>query len=214
MDSAPLTGVVCLCSRGLVHSRTIESIENNLEQLRTREQAWRIVFTHDLPIPEAQNEIVKRARALGPEWIMFVEEDNVLPDGMIAQMMRLAILQYADVVTADYRLPRGMTCVHRSAKTGEVVFSGMGCLLVRARVFDRVPQPWFDTREFYWNDELSVFEVRAGRNGYGGQDVDFFYKLREAGIRAVEIKRQCGHLRLKNDFTPRTNNGCYEVIEL
>ena len=52
-------GVVCICSRGLVFSRTIEATDKNM---RRAEGQWVREFTHCESIPEAQNIIVEQAR--------------------------------------------------------------------------------------------------------------------------------------------------------
>lgn len=213
MSQTPVTGVVCLCSRGLIHSRTAEGLELNLLELRAEGETWLVEYTHDLPIPVAQNDITTRALRSDPEFVLYVEEDNVLPVGMINEMMQTAEAERADVVVAEYPLTRGIRSVYKTVK-GRVIFGGMGCLLVRADVFPKLPQPWFETREHYWNETTGEFERRPGRAGYGGQDVDFFYKLFGAGIPVVEAARPIRHLRLKNDIIQRSNNGCFEVIDL
>src|SRR5581483_9615394 len=109
-----VTGAVCICSRGLIHSRTLESIEQNLRPARARGEVWLTEYTHDKPIPEAQNAVVEQALIWDPEWILFVEEDNMLPIGMLRQMRDIADTQHTPVVLADYKLPDGSRCIRRN----------------------------------------------------------------------------------------------------
>src|ERR1051326_6708994 len=128
-------GVVAICSRGLVHSRTEESVEMNLRPRRRAGEVWYVEHTHDLPIPVAQTEITERALRHNPEFVWFVEEDNVIPSGTLFHMRQLA--EKHDVVVADYPLKDGNRSIYKSDK-GSVLFGGMGCLLARARVFQLI----------------------------------------------------------------------------
>ncbi len=52
-----IEGVACLCSRGLIHTPTVESVFDELFEMRCGEECgvWRLVTTKNLPIPKAQN---------------------------------------------------------------------------------------------------------------------------------------------------------------
>ena len=89
-----IQGVVCLCSRGLVHSRTIKSLWRELPA------EWELLTTDDLPIPDAQTTITEQALSLDPQFLWYVEEDMGLPEGILAAMMSAG----EPVVPANYPL--------------------------------------------------------------------------------------------------------------
>ena len=66
----------------------------------------------------------------------------------------------------------------------EIHGGGMGCVLVRAEVFDRISYPWFD-----W------VNYRNEHRGMLSEDLYFCEKLRKAGIkRHLDTRVACGHL--------------------
>lgn len=195
------TGVVCVCSRGLVHSRTMEGIDKNMNEVSGD---WERVFTHDLPIPEAQNTIVEEARKHNPKWLWFVEEDVVPPDGVLKSL--LSETKEHDVVVAKYKL-RGGAWSHYP-RSGPLLFAGLGCLLVHLKVFDRIGYPYFRT------DRQFGFALRpAGRQKqkYGGQDVYFFAMLKKFKIEAKLLDIECQHLYVTKAGDVLNNVGFHDI---
>jgi hypothetical protein len=202
-----IIGVVCVCSRGLVHSRTIESIEANLKGMRDQ---WPVLFTHDLSIPDAQNDITDRALALNPKWLWFVEEDMVIPGDLLPDMLKLASDGCYDVVTADYNLANGTKSIMRN-KSGGVAYSGMGCLLIRPMVFRRLTKPYFCTNALYYNPTTAEFDARPDSVSYGGQDINLYANLYKMGARVASVDRECLHLRVEGFGRPGVNDGAHKV---
>jgi hypothetical protein len=192
-------GAVCICSRGLVHSRILEPIWSNL---KGRRESWELLTTDDLPIPDAQNRITDLALGIDAEWLWFVEEDVRPASDVLARMLATG----KKIVTADYRLTDGSSHIHRKQKTIE--FCGMGCLLVHSGVFGKVAHPWFETYrrtgEYYRLTTKSVF---------GGQDVDFSRKAVEAGYEIGEVPVLCVHYRLDHMGEVMSNNGVHKIVE-
>jgi hypothetical protein len=201
-----LEGVVCVPTRGLWHSRTAEAIEENLEG-RGR-QNWKIRWTHDLPIPEAQNDVTARALALDPQFVLYVEEDIVMPP--LALDLMIAHAAELPVVFADYTLMGGITATRRNRK-GKVIFGGMGCMLVRREVFAAIPQPWFQADTYWYSDATDEWALRHKGNRYGGQDIGLFAALHKAGIEALNAPVVCAHLQVVKYGQRGTNSGCHEI---
>jgi hypothetical protein len=205
-------GVICLCSRGLIHSRTLKSIWRVLP--RDWRPNWELLTTDDLPIPEAQTSITQEALALDPSWIFYVEEDMGLPDGILEDM----IAQGNPVVTVDYNIGRydeqlkkwitTQKSIRRS-EDGKIRICGMGCLLVNAEVFGSLKRPWFDT--FQLSKEGGIHGVKVQ---YGGQDCWFSRRIIDAGIEIGEVKADCKHYRLEDPGSIKSNDGVHKVIEL
>jgi hypothetical protein len=205
-------GVICLCSRGLVHSRTIKSAWRAIP--RGWRPNWELLTTDDLPIPEAQTTITEEALKLDPSFIWYIEEDMGLPDGILIDMLSLA----KPVVTADYPLARfdeelqQWIPVGRSVRrdaNGKIWLTGMGCLLVRADIFRGINKPWFETWEV-----TREGGVHAIRMPYGGQDIWFSRGILNAGIEIAQVPTDCKHYRLKDPGSIQSNNGVHKVIEL
>lgn len=202
-------GAICLCSRGLIHSRTMESIERNLAGRRDR---WTVLFTHDLPIPDAQNDVTERALRLQPTWLWFVEEDMRTPDGALDALLAKACEGF-DAVAADYRMKNRQKTVAMTY-TGDLIFAGMGCLLVRASVFERFERPYFRANRYSIDYGTGRAIQYAGEMTYGGQDVTFFVTCRQKGIPISMADVTCGHLAVKKFGEPHANHGCHEIAEL
>ncbi len=113
----------------------------------------------------------------------------------------------SDVVTVDYKLEDGSLCISR--KDGVVFYGGMGCLLVRTTIFDKIRKPWFDTLAFNGMGGALPFRLR-----YGGQDVFFYRRLAEAGIPVEVIEATVDHLRVARRGDPGTNDGAHEIVKL
>jgi len=197
-----IEGVVAFCSRGIMHSRTFESIWRNLEG---RRGDWDLVASHGLPIPDAQNAVTGRALALGPSWLWFVEEDMLPEPGTLSRMLEAGSRR--DVVTVDYKLEDGSKAI--SFREGNLDYGGMGCLLVKAKVFDKIRKPWFDTLAYNGMGGSLPFRLN-----YGGQDVFFFKRLTEAGIEVEVIEATVDHLRVRKSGDPGSNNGAHEIVKL
>lgn len=206
-------GIVCVCSRGLIHSRTMESIQRNIHE---HGWGWDIEFTHELPIPDAQNAVTEAALAREAEWLWFVEEDMQFGPDTLRRLMRLG--KEADVVAADYRLRQAPHLTPRKASRstdkGELLYAGMGCVLVRAAVFERMERPFFQAGR-YSIDRRTLDAVKyPGEARYGGQDVHFFVECRKLGIRVTLADVDCQHLVVKTYGQPGRNDGCHEIAAL
>ena len=197
-----LEGICCICSRGLVFSKTIEATDMNMLAV---EGDWFRLFTHDKPIPDAQNEIVEKALIFSPEWLWFVEEDIQPPVQALKTMLEYG--KICDVVTTRYRLKGGSQCGAESM--GEVKFTGVGCTLIRASVFSKIGKPYFFSGNVYDTD---LKKVGVDPALYGQQDVYFFARLKEMEIPFHTITNFTpDHLRVAEYGDIRNNVGYHRV---
>lgn len=200
-------GYIAICSRGLVHSRTMEAVTDFLEA----NPGWKVRFTHDENIPDAQNFIVRSILIdEKAEWILFVEEDSVPPANL------LELFSDAPVQCVDYTLEGGTRSVNRN-DDGSVIFCGLGCTLVAAAVFRSLPYPWFTTQTHTIEKEngRQFLKPTSELKEYGGQDVSFCYALQQAQIPIHMVPNiEARHLRVNRLGAPRTNAGCHEVCVL
>ena len=135
-------------------------------------------------LPESRNRLVEAALTAGADYLLLMDSDHSFPADTLLRLLRHKLA----CVGANYARrdsPTGPTArrfdrngnsipvyTTEQAAAGnaleEVAQIGMGLCLVEARVFRRVPEPWFD------------FE-RLGKQ-LVGEDTYFCRKLREARI--------------------------------
>lgn len=204
-------------SRGLIHSRTVESIFNGINAIPQHQ--WAFFTTHDKPIPEAQNDCMKRAFEWGAEVIISIEEDNVLDTQAFMALVEndypIAILQYNDRNGS----PHGI--IHKD-ESGDILWSGIGALKVKKEVFNAIGQPYFRTDVRYAikkkplgeNTVITRFEEinHKSPQQYGGLDVDFYTRARNKGYKVVQITGHIAHhMKLVKLGENYTNNGCHDI---
>jgi len=195
---------VCIPTRGLVFSRTIESLLKNLEGLD-----YRILFTYGLPIPDSHNTVVKDALDIdGVSHILILEEDMVIPDGVLKEMLKMD----KQVICVDYAVNGGYSTICR--KKGEILWCGLGCLLVKKEVFDKIKEPWFENNRTLRILDKNKLEyiIEDIPNKYGGHDILFGLKLKEVGIPITQLEGfECEHLKIKDYNSKQGNNGCHLI---
>lgn len=203
---------VCIPSRGLIHSRTIETVIANLNELPEKEAIIRLFLTHDRPIPEAQNKLVERAKKWGANLFWFCEEDNFIPQGTLLKMIRFLFTNDCGVVAVDYPVGE-KRCSTIARKNGEILWTGLGCTLVRREVFDKLNKPYFRTDRTFRiisKDPLELLEERVP-NKYGGQDIWFGMSCKKAGIPIYQLPDIiAGHIKPKLIGKNGTNGGFHE----
>ena len=195
---------VILPTRGLVFAE----VENSIELIRQFIPQTIVLRTWNRTLPEAQNELVEMA--LGIEdltHLLFVEEDTVMPHPQEGILKMLE--SKADIACIDYGVA-GYSCVAHDDKTNEILWCGFGCTLVKKEVFDKVEKPWFRTDKSLRLNDWTWIDNPAK---YGGQDIWFCTKAREAGFTITQIEGECKHLRLDGLGTPETNKGLHAISE-
>lgn len=198
---------VCIASRGIVHSRTIESVLKNLDQVQHCE--WKLFFTHDLPIPDAQNALIRMAREWKPERYWMVEEDVLVPEGALIKMIRSG-----DIVAVDYPVGDSQcSCVCR--KAGEILWCGLGCTLINATVIEALSDPWFRTDRTVRITNLEKMEFVIDENvpyKYGGHDILFGIAAREKGFKITQlVDMTAGHMRVVKEGRLGANQGTHQI---
>lgn len=187
-------------TRGMICAETIRGLnKNNLDGFLT------II---GLPIPDAQNEAVRRALKNKPSHILFIEDDTVIPDGALEKMLEMD----EDIVTVEYPMDNGYSTITKQGD--EILWCGLGCTLIKKEVFDKVSQPYFETN-YSWRIHTPFrLERISNPSKYGGQDINFFMKCRKQGIRIAQLEGfEAKHLRV-NLERKQSNKGQYEIKEL
>ncbi len=187
---------VLLPTRGLVFGKTLESLFDT-------DIALKLILVSGLPIPEAQNEMVRRALETDCPWFLFLEEDMVIPPGALKKMIEMD----ADVVCIDYPVINGWSTIKR--EHGQIVHCGLGCTLIKREVFKVLEEPWFRTDQ---SVDARTGELLDVPMKYGGHDILFGISLLEHGFAIHQLEGfECGHLRCADLNRRESNNGTFNI---
>ena len=191
---------VILPSRGLIFAEVMESLLDNLEGYD-----FRIYQAIGLRIPDCENVPVERALSDGCSHLWFIEDDTVPPAKALERLLQAD----GDIAAIDYAV-NGWGCIARDKINCDILWSGLGCTLVRRRVFDSLEKPYFrDDMQLRLND---MTWIPAPKNRYGGQDIWFCCHAREKGFKIVQIQGECKHLKLESLGKPEENNGAHNIV--
>lgn len=149
----------------------------------------------------AENAVAGHLLASDCTHILMLESDMLLPTDALTRLLQLD----TDIVSGLYFLRNGdgQPCLYKRMVTPAgteksyamsplSVFPtdrpfklngcpGLGCVLMKRQVFERVPSPWFDLKE----------------KGYGS-DLYFYTKCRDAGVEVwVDPRVRCGQIDYK-----------------
>lgn len=194
---------VVLPSRGLIFAEVEQALSDNLKGY-----PYRTYRSFTLPIPDCQNYLTDLALTDHPDYILYVEEDTVMPDGAVDDM----IMQKADIACIDYSV-NGYSCITKDQK-GTPLWCGLGCTLVKREVFDKLEKPYFRSDKLLLlNSWPNIEWIDAGAQGYGGQDIYFCVKAREAGFTIKQVKGEAKHLKLEELGRREVNNGLHIISQ-
>jgi glycosyltransferase involved in cell wall biosynthesis len=147
-------------------------------------------------IAASRNQIAEKFAALaseGLEYCLWIDSDMVPEPTAAAQLLYSARQTGADLMSGLYfkRAAPFLACFESLPGSGhandlarcstvEIARAGFGCMLMRRRVVEIVPRPWFSYPE--------------GVAGYG-EDYNFCDRARAHGLRIfLDYNCECGHL--------------------
>lgn len=186
----------------MVYTEVMDAALGNLSEF-----THKIYFSHDLKIPDSQNYLVEQALQGDYTHFLFIEEDTVMPKQGLADMLFLD----ADVACIDYGVA-GYSCLTKDKNTGEILWCGLGCTLIKREVFDSLERPYFRSdKALLINNWPEVKWIDAGAQAYGLQDIWFFMQAREKGYTIKQAKGECRHLQLESLGKREINNGLHVI---
>ena len=200
---------VCTPARDMVHANFAYCLVNMV--------AYHTINTTDaVSLKISQGTLIQNQRAdlsleamgEGCTHILFIDSDMTFPQDMIQRLLKHDL----DIVAtncARRRMPTGPTAqIYKDNGERELVYTmpestglqevgsvGMGVMLIKANVFAKLAEPWFETP---W---------RHDKRGYIGEDVFFCKKAREAGFKIWidhDVSKEIGHIGMfefKHDHT-------------
>lgn len=145
-----------------------------------------VVVSNKMSLASASNAITSACIQNKPDYVFWTEMDMVLPSHAVTNLLKHAIDHNLEVVSGVYFLRgNGQPCLYKKvvedtkypyAHTPMITFPekalfevgcpGVGCVLFKTSVFEKLQEP-------YWDDQ----------EGKCGQDMYFYTKLREAGVK-------------------------------
>lgn len=193
---------VILPSRGLIFAEVEDSLEKNLQRNKHR-----IYRSWNLNIPECENFLVEKALRDGCEEILMIEEDTVMPEEGLINLL----LAKSDIACIDYGV-NGWSTITKDKATGEILWCGLGCILIKREVFEKVAYPWFRSDKAlllnFWPEEKWI---NAGKQAYGGQDIWFCLNARKKGFTIQQVEGEAKHLKLNSLGRPEVNFGLHAI---
>ena len=189
--------VVALPTRGLIFGRTVSSlIENKVDD---------ICIVEGLPIPDCHNEAVQQALDKGATHVWMVEEDHYFPPDTLQKLLDLD----TEVACANYPMRDGGKIGVVRLKDDKVWNCGMGCLLIRRSLFERMEKPYFRSDKTF---NAITWEQIDKPSKYGGQDIYFGWLMNQMGVEIKQVTDfQVDHLRCSQLERKEVNDGCYVI---
>ncbi len=189
--------VTLIPSRGLLHSETVEAVDRELMDV----EHYPTQYTHDKPIPDCFNILSEKFLDTEADYAWFVEEDVVPPKGALKKLLEYMDTGY-DISFINYPLVKfnGELCYKYFQ--GHVVWTGLGCTLIKRKIFEKLSSPWFldghslvaimsGSAQTSWRLELR----KNPKVVYGGQDIYFCTNAFLSGFKiGVVPNTVCEHL--------------------
>lgn len=203
--------VPCTPTRGLLYRESIQSISRNLDPISTG-----IAFSKNKGIPDCHIEVVEKALLFCPSHIWIVEEDIVAPPKGVAQLFTALVTEDAYVAVGKYKLADGNWSFQQNEK-GELLWSGLGCALIKTSVFKFLPKSkWFrNDFKVTISDDLVVDLEHDPENRRKHHRLDkfFFAQLHLNQIKSILVDDViCKHLYVE-ELNKEKINGCHVIKE-
>lgn len=168
-----------------------------------------------LEVGRSRNMLVNEAQRIGAKYLLFLDEDVIFPANLAAKLLYhlqnhpdwtfVSGLYATKMVPPEPMLytewGQGVDWGWKQGELKKVLFTGMGCSLIRVSDFDLLEvETYHDKNPWYAVDvEVKEYFKTQGMTGAGEkightEDAFFFDKLRKAGLNAyVDTGLLCDH---------------------
>jgi len=160
-----------------------------------------LVSSTRMPLDAARNEILQLAMKNNPDYLWWIDSDMILPQNK--DVLRSLINTDKDIVSALYFrkeypyhpvfiiIRDGRPCVVRPLPINQIVeidAAGMGCLLVKREVFEKLMKS--DDPVFEFKQKILPNSVETM-----GEDINFCLKAKKLGFSVyLNSNIVCGHI--------------------
>ena len=160
---------VILPSRGMLFTETLEEL---LRELAGRD--YTIYWSHGNKLPACFNKPVSRALRQAHSHILIVEEDMVLPDGILQELLDAD----EDIIACDYPIVNAPSGTVLYDPDDNAIFTGTGFMLAKKSALDKMPRPIFRadiewTFKQYGNKVKFAASQTDPDKVYGHHDITF-----------------------------------------
>lgn len=147
------------------------------------------------PVDEARNQIVEMAKQADAKYLLFMDDDNLLPPFTIPRLLNLKAKVASGVYYTKFQPPTPVI-LKKNYPGGydkwtygdviEVDYIGLGCALIDMSIFDEIEKPYFK----YNKGSIDPFKGEP----HIGEDVYFCDKVTSKGHKiVVDTYVQAGH---------------------
>ena len=159
---------------------------------------------YTIPLEDAQNGMVEEALKMGADYILFIEDDTIPPPGTLLELSRVletsedTVMSCGGIYTTRNNPPEPIVYMgpgqgsYWNWRLGDIFpcwATGMGCTMIRTKIFQMMPKPWF--KELKTLEEVLQFpdlfpntaEAKTGNRGGVSTDLFFFSKLAHMGFK-------------------------------
>lgn len=204
----PSVLIVVLSGREMVASAWAESWRTLIWPDRANR-----TFLYGMPFDHARSQGCQRTLETGHDYLFFLDDDVIVPPDTIIRLMQRNLdivgglyyrrqLPPAPVMMRDIEGKGGQWITeYQPGSLVEADLIGSGCMLVKRKVLEIMPAPWFEWKcdPFRWPD-LKPMERCS-------EDYDFCRKARALGFKLyVDTSIQCHHAGISvasaQGFTP------------
>lgn len=153
---------------------------------------------------EALNQMTQEALDLGAEYILLIDDDTQPPPSVINDLMRVletsddSVMACGGIYTTRFDPPEPVVYMGWSEgafwnwKVGDIFpcwAVGNGCLMIRMKIFQMMPRPWFKTIKTM--DEVAQYPDLFPPNDFPiksvcvSPDLFFFKRLEQMGFKCL-----------------------------
>lgn len=166
------------------------------------------------PLEDSQTSMVEEALGMNADYILFIEDDTIPPPHTIMELGRVlensddSVMACGGVYTTRCYPPEPLVFIeagkgaHWDWRLGDifpVLWTGMGCMMIKMKIFKEMEKPWFkeckswdEVRKYIpaeWSNVLGIgkdipFPEHQARTGLS-TDFFFFSKLKNMGYKVL-----------------------------
>lgn len=204
MTGASLKIAIALPSRGLMHSRTVESLFIALSHVDVPVSLY---FSHDNKIPDCFNvPLYKALERLDITHLMIIEEDMFVPPDVFIKF--LDAIETSDIAYYDYPVTQKYPVTQQH---GGYTLSGTGLIMFRRKVAEQLLPFRVDTE--YTLNPWGAQPIPKDRPVYGKHDIDFFVRAQDAGFK-LRLVGKTKHFKVRELGKSGVNDGIHKIYEL
>jgi hypothetical protein len=201
---------VVIPSRGTIYSQTVDEI---YRELNASGVSYQVFWAHCLPIPDCFAVPTEQALATDCTHVLYVEDDMVLPVGIVGRMLK----RVKHAIACDYPMGDYKSGTTLYDSEGTALFTGTGLMLVDAELLRALPGPIWRT-DIAWQPRIANGHLRFSLSTdttrhWGHQDTAFGLRLYANGLPIEIMDETIGQRRMVKEGEHNSNSGFHRIVE-